>query len=159
MHSRKQVRDPRCVPGLRSACEHCGKGKDDFALHFCSRRHTVSGTFSAATPLLCQPNSGQPGVPFTPASARLGSLFSRALMKGCFWVFGGNRPRYSVTTMFSVAGSAAGSSKVGVGAAATVRYSFDDIITTAGTYRYFVVPYDVESGQEGRASLALVENR
>ncbi|MCB1218001.1 hypothetical protein KDL44_11450 [bacterium] len=47
----------------------------------------------------------------------------------------------------------------GGGGKQTVRYSFDDIITTAGTYRYFVVPYDVESGQEGRASLALVENR
>ncbi|MEZ5339327.1 MAG: hypothetical protein R3F46_13840 [bacterium] len=45
----------------------------------------------------------------------------------------------------------------GGGGLQTVRYSFDDIITEAGTYRYFVVPYDVESGQEGRASLALVE--
>ncbi|MCB1221032.1 MAG: hypothetical protein H7A35_00385 [Planctomycetales bacterium] len=42
----------------------------------------------------------------------------------------------------------------GGGGKQVVRYSFEDIALEAGTYRYFVVPYDIESGEEGRASLA-----
>lgn len=48
-------------------------------------------------------NSGQPGLPFTPAFAFAGNFANRALMKRSFEVPGPMRPTYSMTTTFSVA--------------------------------------------------------